>query len=155
MNVLSLPQVCLLNYTKNYLYVKFCSCAIPNIRASWFYYNCKHIYNNKGSKLDPKFFRPSNYNLKLYGKTIYSTMRKTKSFLWWIQHLEWKPMRFYKDLYILLYKSLGFRKEYSTINNLFIIYSLFEILKLKKKKKYFVHLLTSKRLLILFGAMHL
>jgi hypothetical protein len=42
--------------------------------------------------------------------------------------------KFSDDFFILSENQTGFRKGYSTIDNLFIVHSFFEILKKKKKK---------------------
>ena len=46
----------------------------------------------------------------------------------------------------------GFRKGYSTINNMFVLYAIFELLKLKKKKL-FVTFVDFEKALIRYGGM--
>ena len=82
----------------------------------------KPIYKNKGDKMNPKNFRPI---------TILSCLSKLFTAV-----LSERLTKF-SDAFLLLNENqCGFRKGYSTIYNLFIIHSLFEILKFKKKKMF-------------------
>ena len=90
------------------------------IPDSWLVDYIKPIYKNKGDKLDPKNFRPI---------TILSCISKL-----FMAILNERLNKLSDDFLILCYNQTGFRKGYSTIDNLFIVHSFFEIL--KKKKMY-------------------
>ena len=75
-------------------------------------------YINKGDKLDPTNFRPI---------TILSCVSKL-----FMAILNERLNKFSDDFLILCENQTGFRKSYSTMDNLFIVHSFFEILKMKK-----------------------
>lgn len=80
------------------------------------------IYKNKGNKNDPESFRPITL-LSCIGKLFTSILFKRLS-------------NFVEQYEILCENQTGFRKHYSTIDNMFVLYSLFDILRMKKKKLY-------------------
>ena len=92
------------------------------IPDSWLIGYIKPIYKNKGDKLDPKNFRPI---------TIISCLSKLFTAI-----LNDRLNKFSDDFLILCENQTGFRKSYSTIDNLFTLHSFFEILKKKKKELY-------------------
>jgi hypothetical protein len=88
----------------------FQSGVIPD---SWLYGNMKPIYKNKGCKNDPQNFRPITV-LSYLGKLFTSILSER--------------LTQYSDEFIVLCKNQsGFRKGYSTLDNLFILHSLFNI----------------------------
>jgi hypothetical protein len=77
-------------------------------------------YKNKGTRTDPKNFRPITI-LSCFGKLFTSVLNNR--------------LNTFSDEFLLLNENqTGFRKKYSTLDNTFVIYGLFELLKLKKKK---------------------
>lgn len=80
------------------------------------------IYKNKGNKNDPESFRPITL-LSCIGKLFTSILFKRLS-------------NFVEQYEILCENQTGFRKHYSTTDNMFVLYSLFDILRMKKKKLY-------------------
>jgi hypothetical protein len=92
------------------------------IPDSWLVIYIKHIYKNKGDKLDPNNFKPI---------MILSCVSKLFTAI-----LNERLNKFSNDILILSKNKTGFRKGYSTIDNLFIVHFFFEILKKKKKKIY-------------------
>ena len=86
----------------------------------WLLGNIKPIYKNKGDKQDPKNYRPI---------TILSCMGKLFTAL-----LNNRLNKFSDDFRIIKENQAGFRKHYSTADNIFVIHILFEILKTYKKK---------------------
>ena len=78
------------------------------------------IYKNKGDPLNPENYRPITL-LSCLGKLFTSVLNDRLSN--------------YLDENCILYKNqAGFRKEYSTSDHIFALHSIFELLKLKKKK---------------------
>ena len=95
----------------------FNSGKIPN---TWLAGNIVPFYKNKGAKTDPKNFRPITI-LSCFGKLFTSVLNNR--------------LNTFSDEFLLLNENqTGFRKKYSTLDNTFVIYGLFELLKLKKKK---------------------
>lgn len=93
-----------------------------NIPSDWTRGIIIPIYKNKGSKRDPANYRPITL-LSCLGKLFTSILNK----------------RLYKYLdenNLLSETQSGFRKEYSTIDNIFALYALQEYCKSKKMKLY-------------------
>ena len=88
----------------------------------WLIGNIKPFFKNKGDKMDPKNYRPI---------TILSCLGKLFTAI-----LSERLTKFSDEFLILNENQCGFRKGYSTIDNLFIIFNFFEILKNKKKKMF-------------------
>jgi hypothetical protein len=80
----------------------------------------KPIYKNKGNPLDPKNFRPITI-LSCLGKLFTAILNE-------------RLRVFSEEVFLLEENQFGFRKSYSTTNNIFTLFSFFEILKSKKKK---------------------
>jgi hypothetical protein len=80
----------------------------------------KPIYKNKGDKFDPKNYRPI---------TIVSCLGKLFTAI-----LNERLTEFSESFSGLSENQSGFRKGYSTSDNMFTLQSFFEILKCKKKK---------------------
>ena len=92
---------------------------MPN---SWLIGMIKPIYKNKGDKFDPKNYRPI---------TIVSCLGKLFTAI-----LNERLTEFSESFSVLSENQSGFRKGYSTSDNMFTLQSFFEILKCKKKKMY-------------------
>ena len=103
----------------------------------WLVGNIKPIYKNKGNLLDPKNFRPITI-LSCLGKLFTAILNE-------------RLCRFSEEALLMNENQFGFRKSYSTTDSFFTLFSFFEIL---KRKKCFVPLSTSKRLLTRYGEMH-
>jgi hypothetical protein len=80
------------------------------------------LYKNKGDKLDPSNFRPITI-IRRFGKLFTSILNTRLN-------------KFSEDYCLICENQGGFRKGYSTIDNLFVIYMLIYIMKNKKKKLY-------------------
>ena len=107
-----------------------------NIPSDWTRGIILPIYKNKGSKRDPTNYRPITL-LSCLGKLLTSILNK----------------RLYKYLdenNLLSETQSGFRKEYSTIDNIFALYALQEYCK-SKKRNYIAVLLISLRLSTKYG----
>ena len=89
---------------------------------AWLIGNIIPIFKNKGSRLEPQNYRPITL-LSCIGK-IFTSILNTRL------------CNYLDDLTILLENQAGFRHGYSTIDHIFSIYTLFELLKLKKKKTF-------------------
>ena len=77
-------------------------------------------YEKNSDGTDPKNFRPITI-LSCFGKLFTSVLNNR--------------LNTFSDEFLLLNENqTGFRKKYSTLDNTFVIYGLFELLKLKKKK---------------------
>ena len=90
------------------------------IPECWLIGNIKPIYKNKGDKTDPKNYRPI---------TILSCVGKLFTAL-----LNNRLNKFSDEFKILKENQTGFRKMYSTTDNIFVIHILFELLRHYKKK---------------------
>ena len=98
---------------------KFSSGIVPD---SWLLGNIKPIYKNKGDPLNPKNFRPITI-LSCFGKLFTSILLKR--------------LNHYSEQFSVLNESqCGFRKGYCTVDNIFVLHSFFELIKLKKKKAF-------------------
>ena len=82
----------------------------------------KPIYKNKGDTLNPENYRPITL-LSCLGKLFTAVLNERLNV-------------FLADNNILLENQAGFRKHYSTTDHIFVLQSLFELLKLQKKKLY-------------------
>ncbi|XP_071123270.1 uncharacterized protein [Mytilus edulis] len=97
----------------------FDSGILPDI---WLMGNIIPFYKNKGDQSDPQNYRPITI-LSCLGKLFTSVLNlRLSSFL--------------EDYLLLNENQAGFRKGYSTVDNIFVIHILFELLKRKKKKLY-------------------
>jgi hypothetical protein len=90
---------------------------IPDI---WLIGSIKPIFKNKGNKYDPNNFRPITI-LSCLGKLFTSILNDRLN-------------TFSEEFKVLNDSQCGFRKQYSTIDSIFILYSFFECLKSKNKK---------------------
>ena len=90
---------------------------IPDI---WLIGSIKPIFKNKGNKYDPNNFRPITI-LSCLGKLFTSILNDRLN-------------TFSEEFKVLNESQCGFRKQYSTIDSIFILYSFFECLKSKNKK---------------------
>ena len=88
--------------------------------SSWLIGMIKSIYKNKGYKFDPNNYRPI---------TIVSFLGNLFTAI-----LNERLTEFSESFSILSENQSGFRKGYSTSDNMFTLQSFFEILKCKKKK---------------------
>ena len=77
------------------------------------------ICKNKGCKTDPQYFRPIAV-LSCLGIVFTSILSE-------------RLTQYSDEFLVLCENQSGFLKGYSTLDNLFILYSLFNILKNKKK----------------------
>jgi hypothetical protein len=104
------------------VYLKLFNCIFGSgiIPESWLTGNVKPIYKNKGNHLDPKNFRLITI-LSCFGKLFTAVLLTRLN-------------AFSKKCSILNENQSGFRKGYSTIDNNFVLYAFFELLKLKKEK---------------------
>ena len=89
---------------------------------SWLNGIIKPIYKNKGDVKDPKNYRPI---------TIVSCLRKLFTAI-----LNARLNDYTEEFMILKENQSGFRQSYSTLDNIYSIFTLFQILKSKKKKLY-------------------
>ena len=96
------------------------------IPESWVVGNIIHIYKNKGDSNDPKSFRPI---------TLVSCLGKLFKAI-----LSERLGKYSDDFFVMHENQCGFRQGYCTVDNLFTLYSFFELLKRKKKKKCIVRL---------------
>ena len=92
------------------------------IPTSWTSGNILPIYKNKGDKNSPENYRPITI-LSTFGKLFTAILNKR--------------LNDYAENYNIISSSqAGFRKGYSTVDNLFVIQGLMDILKSQKKKLY-------------------
>ena len=91
--------------------------CVPDL---WLVGNIIPFYKNKGDQLDPQNYRPI---------TILSCMGKLFTSV-----LNFRLSTFLEEFLLLNENQFGFRKGYSTIDSIFVLHLLFELLKLKKKK---------------------
>jgi hypothetical protein len=97
------------------------------IPEQWLYGDSILIFKNKGDKCDPKNYRPITI-VSCFGKLFTSVLNNRLNKL--------------SDQYhVILENQGGFRKGYSTNENLFILHILIHIIKRKRKRKsYTAHL---------------
>ena len=122
------------------LYVRLLNIVLNTgvIPEQWTEGMIKPIYKNKGDLLNPENYRPITL-LSCLGKLFTAVLNDRLN-------------AFLADNNILLENQAGFRKHYSTTDHIFVLQSLFELLKLKKKRKNCTVLLsTSRKHLIAFG----
>jgi hypothetical protein len=80
------------------------------------------IYKNKGDSNDPKNFRPITL-VSCLGKLFTAILSERLS-------------KYSDNFFVMHENQCGFRQGYCTVDNLFTLYSFFELLKRKKKKMY-------------------
>ncbi len=104
------------------IYVKLFNVIFDSgiIPEQWLLGNIIPVYKNKGSKIDPKFFRPITI-ISCFGKLFTSILNTRLN-------------DFSDDFCLICENQGGFRKGYSTNDNLFILHTLVNIMKCKKKK---------------------
>ena len=108
------------------IYVKLLNCIFDSgkVPGTWLSGNIIPIFKNKGKSDEPKSYRPISI-LSCLGKLFTSILNKR--------------LNAYSDEFLLISESqVGFRQGYSTNDNIFSLYSLFELLTLNKKKILFV-----------------
>ena len=108
------------------------------VPESWLLGDIIPIYKNKGDVQNPENYRPITL-LSCLGKLFTSIINTG-------------PTKFTDEHNIITDSQTGFRKGYSTSNNLFVINCLIDILK-SRSKNCFVLLLTLSRHSILYGVM--
>ena len=106
------------------IYKKLFNIMLENgtIPSDWVKGNIIPLYKNKGSKMDPANYRPITL-LSCVGKLFTSILYHRLS-------------TFLEENKILNETQSGFRKEYSTIDNIFTLHGLIEYFKSKKSKLY-------------------
>ena len=93
-----------------------------NVPDVWLTGNIIPFYKNKGNQCDPQNYRPI---------TILSCMGKLFTSI-----LNARLCSYLEEYFLLNENQFGFRKGYSTVDSIFVLHMLFELLK-KKKKKFF------------------
>ena len=93
-----------------------------NVPEIWLTGNISPFYKNKGNQCDPQNYRPI---------TILSCMGKLFTSI-----LNARLCSYLEEYFLLNENQFGFRKGYSTVDSIFVLHMLFELLK-KKKKKFF------------------
>ena len=106
------------------------------IPTSWLEGNVIPVYKKKGNQLDPRNYRPITL-LNCMGKLFTSIINNRLTV-------------FSEQVELICKNQSGFRKGYSTIDNIFVLYILIELLKVNKKIC-IVLSLTLKKHLILYG----
>lgn len=106
------------------VYVKLFNIILDTgiVPSDWVKGNIIPIYKNKGNKLDPANYRPITL-LSCIGKVFTAILNNRLS-------------KYLDDNEILNETQSGFRKDYSTIDNIMVLYSLIEYFKSKKSKLY-------------------
>ena len=106
------------------IYKKLYNIMLENgtVPSDWVKGNIIPLYKNKGSKIDPAKYRPITL-LSCVGKLFTSILYHRHS-------------TFLEENKILNETQSGFRKEYSTIDNIFTMHGLIEYFKSKKSKLY-------------------
>ena len=106
------------------LYVKIFNIIFnsANVPESWLIGNIIPFYKNKGDMKDPQNYRPITI-LSCFGKLFTSV-------------LNLRLCNFLENYLLLEENQFGFRKGYSTIDSIFVIHILFELLRKKKKKMF-------------------
>jgi hypothetical protein len=92
------------------------------IPEQWLYGDIIPIFKNKGDKSDPKNYRPITI-VSCFGKLFTSVLNNRLN-------------KFSDQYHVILENQGGFRKGYSTNDNLFIFHILIHNMKKKKKKLY-------------------
>ena len=105
-----------------HLYVKIFNIILDSsiLPDEWLKGNIIPIYKQKGAQGDPRNYRPITI-LSCMGKLFTSILNNRLNVL-------------SNELDILSENQAGFRKGYSTTDNIFVLYSLIDILRSKKKK---------------------
>ena len=88
------------------------------ISEQWLYGDIIPIFKNKGDKSDPKNYRPITI-VSCFGKLFTSVLNNRSN-------------KFSDQYHVILENQGGFRKGYSTNDNLFILHILIHIMKKKK-----------------------
>lgn len=106
------------------IYVKLFNIVLETgiIPESWLVGNIIPVFKNKGSINDVNNYRPITL-LSCMGKLFTSIMNIRLN-------------NYVEEFEILCENQSGFRKNYSTVDNIFILHSLIELLQLKKRKLY-------------------
>lgn len=106
------------------IYIKLFIIIIENgaVPSDWVKGNIIPIYKNKGYKTEPMNYRPITL-LSCIGKVFTSIINNRLN-------------KYLEENKILNETQSGFRKEYSTIDNIMVLYSLIEYFKSKKNKLY-------------------
>ena len=97
----------------------FDSGKIPDI---WLTGNIIPIYKNKGSQTDPKNYRPITI-VSCFGKLFTAILND-------------RLQKFSEEVNLIKENQGGFRKNYSTIDNIFVLNTILSLMKAKKKKLY-------------------
>ena len=107
------------------LYVKLLNLIFDTgiIPDAWLTGNIHPIYKGKGNNLDPNNFRPITI-LSCFGKLFTAVLND-------------RLTKFSDDFSVIYNNQSGFRKNYSTVDNIFILHIMFEFIKNKKRKKLF------------------
>ena len=87
---------------------------------AWLIGNIIPIFKNKGNKMNPQNYRPI---------TLLSTLGKLFTCI-----LNTRLCDYLDEFSIINENQAGFRKDYSTTDHIFTLYSFFELLRLRKKK---------------------
>lgn len=82
------------------------------------------IYKGKGSQQEPQNYRPITI-LSCFGKLFTGILND-------------RLQKYSDEFNIILENQCGFRKGYSTVDNIFVLHTLYSLLKCKKKKMYCV-----------------
>ena len=92
------------------------------VPSSWLLGNINPLYKNKSDSSDPSNFRPITV-LSCFGKLFTAILNERLTV-------------FFEEYFIIHSNQSGFRKKFSTIDNIFILHVLFDLLKKKRKKFY-------------------
>ena len=106
------------------IYVKLFNIVLDsgNVPELWLIGNIIPFYKNKGCQSDPQNYRPI---------TILSCMGKLFTCI-----LNVRLTSFLEEFLLLNENQFGFRKGYSTVDGIFVLHLLFELMKKKKKKTF-------------------
>ena len=92
------------------------------IPETWLTGNIVPIYKNKGSKSDPKNYRPIKI-VSCFGKLFTAILNE-------------RLQKYSSELRIISENQAGFRRGYSTMDNIFVLKCLLNLVKSKRKKLY-------------------
>ena len=106
------------------LYVKLFNAIFNSgqLPEAWLKGNILPIYKNKGSSADPKNYRPITI-VSCLGKLFTSVLNE-------------RLQMFSERFSLICENQAGFRKDYSTIDNIFLLHTLISLSNLYKKKMY-------------------
>lgn len=116
-NILKAHAIFLCLSMFNSFHIVFDSGKIPE---AWLVGNIIPFYKNKGDTKNPENYRPITI-LSCMGKLFTSVLNSRLS-------------TFLENYLLLNENQSGFRKGYSTIDSIFVLHILFELLKMRKKK---------------------